>query len=98
MVPAQYRSSDDESSDGDSVKVGIGIGGWEFDVPQTTGEESDPDMSDLWVVEDSALATERRGRKYSLLRYTYTPTYPHTHPTHTHTHTHIYICTRMQCT
>ena len=69
LVPPQYESSDEVSSDDDSVKIGLGIGEWAFDVPQTAAEESDPDMSDLWVVEDRALVTEGRRRKYSLQRY-----------------------------
>ena len=48
-------------------------------------------MSDLWVVEDAAVVTESRGRKYSLRRYDHVHTHTHTHTyTHTHTHTHTH--------
>lgn len=69
LVPPQYDSSEGESSDDNSTtRVGLDIGDWEFDLPPATAEESDPDMSDLWVVEDTAVVPERRGRKYSLRR------------------------------
>ena len=74
LVPPQYESSDGESSEEDSDKVGLDIGEWAYDLPPPVMEESDPDMSDLWVVEDSTLLSERKGRKYSFLRYIH-----HTH-------------------
>lgn len=68
LVPPQYDSSDGESSDDNSTRAGLDIGDWGFELPPATGEESDPDMSDLWVVEDSAVVAEGKGRKYSLRR------------------------------
>ena len=69
LVPAQYGSSDGESSEDDSrSQVGLEIGEWAFDLPPPMSEDSDPDMSDLWVVEDSSLVSEKKGRKHSFLR------------------------------
>ena len=68
LVPPQYESSDGETTEDDSSKIGLEIGEWAFDLPPPMSDDSDPDMSDLWVVEDSSLS-EKRGRKISFLRY-----------------------------
>ena len=73
LVPPQYRSSDGESSDDEDLsRVGLDTGEWAFDLPPPMSEDSDPDMSDLWVVEDGTLLSEKKGRKHSFLRYSQT--------------------------
>ena len=68
LIPPQYASSVDDSSDDDEDKpdIGIEIGEWAYNLPPV--EEGEPDMSDLWVVEDTAMAADSRGRKYTLKR------------------------------
>ncbi len=70
LLPPSYESSGDEvsSSDGEtpeyeSQRANWAIGGF-------PGEEGggEADLSDLWVTEDTAPLTEKRGRKFSLLK------------------------------
>ena len=65
LLPTGCEPSDSDASDSDVV---LEMGEWAYDLPPGT-EEPEPDLSDLWVVEDVVdMATKGKGKKYSFKR------------------------------